>query len=53
MTHFLDTLPTTENRWRALILLGRNTASYKFALGKALLDRRFTLPQALAEGAGA
>lgn len=38
MTHFLDALPTTENRWRALILLGRNTASYKFALGKALLD---------------
>lgn len=38
MTHFLETLPTTENRWRALILLGRNTASYKFALGKALLD---------------
>lgn len=38
MTHFLDTLPTTANRWRALILLGRNTASYKFALGKALLD---------------
>lgn len=40
MTHFLDTLPITENRWRALILLGRNTASYKFALGKALLDLR-------------
>ncbi len=38
MTHFLDTLPTVENRWRALILLGRNTASYKFALGKALLS---------------
>lgn len=38
MTAFLDMLPTTENRWRALILLGRNTASYKFALGKALLD---------------
>ena len=42
MTHFLDTLPTTENRWRALILLGRNTASYKFALGKALLDLKAT-----------
>lgn len=40
MTHFLDTLPTTENRWRALILLGRNTASYKFALGKALLGMK-------------
>lgn len=42
MTHFLDTLPNTENRWRALILLGRNTASYKFALGKALLDLKAT-----------
>ena len=42
MTHFLDTLPTTENRWRALILLGRNTASYKFALGKALLNLKAT-----------
>jgi hypothetical protein len=42
MTHFLDTLPTTENRWRALILLGRNTASYKFALGKALLELKAT-----------
>lgn len=38
MTRFLDTLPSTENRWRALILLGRNTASYKFALGRALLE---------------
>jgi hypothetical protein len=38
MTHFLNVVPTTENRWRALILLGRNTASYKFALGRALLE---------------
>ncbi|MFN7497719.1 MAG: hypothetical protein ACK5SF_09960 [Hyphomonadaceae bacterium] len=40
MTPFLEKLPTTENRWRALILLGRNTASYKFALAKALLELR-------------
>jgi hypothetical protein len=40
MTPFLEKLPTAENRWRALILLGRNTASYKFALAKALLEMR-------------
>lgn len=40
MTLFLEKLPTTENRWRALILLGRNTASYKFALAKALIELR-------------
>jgi 5-methylcytosine-specific restriction endonuclease McrA len=37
MTRFLEALPTPENRWRAIVLLGRNTASYKFALGNALL----------------
>lgn len=37
MTTFLQVQPTTENRWRALVLLGRNTASYKFALANALL----------------
>lgn len=34
---FLDRAPTPENEFRALILLGANTASYKFALGRALL----------------
>lgn len=29
--------PTVEDQWRAIILFGRNVASYKFALGKALL----------------
>lgn len=29
-----------ENHWRALILFGRNVASYKFALSKALLELR-------------
>jgi hypothetical protein len=28
---------TKENVWRAIILFGRNVASYKFALGRALL----------------
>ena len=27
-----------ESQWRAIILFGKNTASYKFAFGKALLD---------------
>lgn len=29
--------PTIEDQWRAIILFGRNVASYKFALAKALL----------------
>jgi 5-methylcytosine-specific restriction endonuclease McrA len=37
MSSFQEYLPTNENYWRALILFGSNTASYKFALGKTLL----------------
>ncbi|MDA9924794.1 hypothetical protein N9E25_15815 [Verrucomicrobiales bacterium] len=37
MSEFLETEPTPENCWRSIILFGRNVASYKFALGKALL----------------
>jgi hypothetical protein len=37
---FLEVQPSIENYWRALILFGRNVASYKFALGKALLEVR-------------
>ena len=36
--NFIDVEPTLENYWRAIILFGRNTASYKFALAKALID---------------
>ncbi|MBB5021369.1 HNH endonuclease domain-containing protein [Desulfurispira natronophila] len=32
--------PSNENYWRAIILFGRNVASYKFALAKALYDMR-------------
>ena len=35
---FVETLPTLDNYWRAPVQLGLNSASYKFALGKALLD---------------
>jgi hypothetical protein len=40
MTQFLDVQPTRENHWRALVLFGRNVATYKFALGRALLELR-------------
>ncbi|MGN0162860.1 MAG: HNH endonuclease domain-containing protein [Candidatus Ornithomonoglobus sp.] len=35
---FQNNSPTLENYWRSVILFGRNVASYKFALGKSLLD---------------
>ena len=34
---FQDTSPSLESFWRAIILFGRNSASYSFALAKALL----------------
>jgi hypothetical protein len=38
VTPFTECQPTLENYWRSIILFGRNVASYKFALGKSLLD---------------
>ena len=38
MTQFIEVQPTLENYWRSIILFGRNVASYKFALGKSLLE---------------
>ena len=38
MTKFTEVQPTLENYWRSIILFGRNVASYKFALGKSLLE---------------
>ena len=38
MTLFIEVQPTLENYWRSIILFGRNVASYKFALGKSLLE---------------
>jgi hypothetical protein len=35
---FYQNKPSRESYWRAIILFGRNTATYKFALGRALLD---------------
>lgn len=38
VTQFTEVQPTLENYWRSIILFGRNVASYKFALGKSLLE---------------
>ncbi|SVE06614.1 uncharacterized protein METZ01_LOCUS459468, partial [marine metagenome] len=35
---FIDKDPSLETCWRSIILLGRNVASYKFALAKSLLE---------------
>jgi hypothetical protein len=35
---FVHTQPSRGAFWRAIILFGRNSASYKFAFGQALLD---------------
>lgn len=38
MSDFVQTSPTRDAYWRSIILFGRNSASYKFALGKSLLE---------------
>ena len=35
---FIDRNSSLETYWRSIILLGRNVASYKFALAKSLLE---------------
>lgn len=35
---FYEIEPTIENYWRAVILFGKNVASYKFALAQSLID---------------
>lgn len=37
VTDFLAKAPTLDANWRAVVLFGRNVASYKFALARALL----------------
>src|SRR3954447_12398899 len=37
MTDFLAKSPTLDSNWRAVVLFGRNIASYKLALAKTLL----------------
>lgn len=38
MPGFTEVRPSLDNYWRAVILFGRNVASYKFALGASLLE---------------
>ena len=38
MQLFVDKDPSLDTSWRSIILLGRNVASYKFALAKSLLE---------------
>jgi hypothetical protein len=38
MPDFIDNTPTLDTYWRAIVLLGKNTASYKFALAKSILE---------------
>ncbi|MTV47713.1 HNH endonuclease [Heliobacillus mobilis] len=38
MSQFVEFNPSTESYWRAIILFGRNSATYKFALAKSLLE---------------
>lgn len=38
MEEFYEIEPSLENYWRSIILFGKNVASYKFALAKALYD---------------
>lgn len=36
--NFQENDPSLESQWRSIILFGKNSATYKFALGKALLQ---------------
>src|ERR1017187_4753854 len=38
MADFLERQRTLDSYWRALILFGRNVASYRFALAKSLIE---------------
>jgi hypothetical protein len=58
MTDFLAKSPTLDSNWRAVVLFGRNVASYKLALAKTLLamanraDDRVSLEEPAAPFAG-
>lgn len=45
MTAFHDVTPTLDTRWRAIVLFGRNVASYKFALAHSLLHLKPGSPE--------
>ena len=35
---FIEPIPTKESCWRAIVMMERNVASYKFALAESLLE---------------
>ena len=37
MSAFIDRKPSIDTQWRGIVLFGKNSATYKFAFGKALL----------------
>lgn len=37
-THFQINDPSLESQWRAIILFGKNSATYKFAFAKAIIE---------------
>lgn len=38
ITRFQINDPSLESQWRAIILFGKNSATYKFAFAKSLLE---------------
>ncbi|MFC4687957.1 hypothetical protein ACFO4P_13510 [Epilithonimonas pallida] len=36
--NFQENDPSLESQWRSIILFGKNSATYKFAFGKSLLE---------------
>jgi hypothetical protein len=38
IAEFIERVPSLESNWRSVIQFGKNVASYKFALGKSLLE---------------
>ena len=38
MTTFYENDPSLQSYWRSIVLYGKNSASYKFALAKSLID---------------
>ena len=35
---FIEPTPTRESRWRAIVMMGQNSATYKFALAASLIE---------------
>jgi len=35
---FIEPTPTRESCWRAIVMMGRNVATYKFALAASLIE---------------